>query len=603
MPRILKINLLLILLILSMPTGFAASSENLSVGVEKITSISQIVKPYFDNLVVSSGTNLKEQPVIRGSWSPDSSRLMVEASINSLNKGALHAIYILNADGSGIRELASTPNNKKGKSLSLHIMEQPYTQEISWSPDGNRVGIFSNIFNVRDFYVIADPDKTLIKTAGKCNYTTVDEIRENILDLEWQNNLMWNPEGTKALILMDQKPLRSQLYLLDPDGFVLQQLTYAPKNVELELVGTALWSNDGKKIAYSSTGQSESENGLWITNENGTEKKRLNDSGFLVAWSPDDSRIFYFDENSSLYSIKVDGTDRVQLSKEYFSRNEDGFEFSPDGKSLIFSTVNANGVTIFLADSTGKNVKVLQEFPGYVIFKPSWSPKGDKIAFAQDDDLYTINPNGSEKSLIASTITDYEWHPSGEFISFVSSGSVFAASPDGSTKIKLAENGRFLESWSPDGSRLLVSQYGFTGLFIIKLEGYEGPLSIDFLTPVEEENCQLRVRCMSEPIADALLTLNGKEIGLTNSSGFLKYSFPDEGRCVINASKTGYRSASKVLVVQENSSASPVKSAVPEPSSDPGNKNLTRSETQIPGFRGITIFLILAFFVLRRSSL
>jgi TolB protein len=112
MPAILKINLLLILLILSMPTGFAASSENLSVGVEKITSISKIVNPYFDNLVVSSGTNLKEQPVIKGSWSPDSSRLMVEASINSLNRGTLHAIYILNADGSGIRELVFRFQNK-----------------------------------------------------------------------------------------------------------------------------------------------------------------------------------------------------------------------------------------------------------------------------------------------------------------------------------------------------------------------------------------------------------------------------------------------------------------------------------------------------------
>ncbi|AKB81824.1 translocation protein TolB [Methanosarcina barkeri 3] len=548
------------------------------------------MKPYFDNLVVSSGTNLKERPVIGGSWSPDGSRLEVGESINRQRGVTLHATYILNADGSGIRELASTPNNTNEGSLTLGM--------TSWSPDGNRIVIFSNIFNVRDFYIFADPDKTLIKTAGKCNYTTVDEIRKNILDIEWQNNLMWNPEGTKALALMDQDtiPLNYQLYLLDSNGLILQQLTDVSNNV-----GFALWSYDGKKIAYSATGQPENENGLWTVNENGTVRKRLNDNGILVAWSPDDSRIFYFDENSSLYSIKVDGTDRVQLSKE-FSPSEDVFEFSQDGKKLIFSAINSDKVTIYIAESTGKNVKALQEFPGYIIFKPSWSPKGDKIAFTQDDDLYTINPDGSEKSLIASAITDYEWHPSGEFISFVSSGSVFAASPDGSTKIKLAEDGRFLEGWSPDGSRLLVSQYGFTGLFIIKLEGYEDPLSIDFLTPVEE-NCQLRIRCMSEPIADALLTLNGKEIGLTNSSGFLNYSCPDEGRYVINASKTGHRSASKVLVVQENSSASPVKSAVPEPSSDSGNKNLTRSETQIPGFRGITTFLILAFFVIRRSSL
>lgn len=587
MPRILKTSLLLIFLILSISPGFSASSENLSVNVEKTTSISQIVKPYFDNLVVSSGTNLKEQPVISGLWSPDSNRLVVEASISHPKKIAFHGIYIMNADGSGIRELASTLNNTKEKSLSLHI--------LSWSPDGNRITIFSNIFDIRDFYIFADPEKTLIKTAGRCNYTTVDEIRKNILDIEWQNNLMWNPEGTKALALMDQKPLRSQLYLLDSNGFVLQKLTDMPNNV-----GFALWSHDGKKIAYSATGKPKNENGLWTVNENGTEKKRLNYNGILVAWNPDDSRIFYFDENFSLCSIKVDGTDKVQLSKK-FSSIEDVFEFSKDGKKLIFSAINSDKVTIYIAESTGKNVKALQEFPGYIIFKPSWSPKGDKIAFTQDEDLYTINPDGSEKSLIASTITDYEWHPSGEFISFVSSGSVFAASPDGSTKIKLAEDGRFLEGWSPDGSRLLVSNEP-TDLSIIKLEGYEDPLSIDFLTPVEE-NRQLRVRCMSEPVADALLTLDDKEIGFTNSSGFLNYSCPDEGRYVINASKTGYISASKVLAVQENSLVSPVRSAVSESSSYSDDKNVTRSETQIPGFRGITLFLILAFFILRRSSL
>lgn len=466
MPEILKTSLLLIFLILSISTGFAASSENFSVSVEEIIPISQMMDPYFDSLVESSGINVNEQPLFHGSWSPDGSRLVIDAFVQPMTGTGIYAVYVLNADGSGIRELASTPNNTKERNLGIRGVYRLVGNPCSWSQwslDGSRIGIFSNIFTIRDFYVIADLDKTLIKTAGKCNYTTVDEIRENVLDLEWQKNFMWNPQGTKSLVLMHQKPLKDQLYLLDANGYVTQQLTDASD------VMTALWSNDGKKIAYSTVQTEDEEIVLWIINENGTENKRLVD-GIVIAWSPDDSRVFYVDENFSLYSIKVDGTDKFQLSTEYFSRSEDGFSFSPDGKSLIFSIVNANGVTIFLADSTGKNVKVLQEFPGYIISKPSWSPKGEKIAFTQDEDFYTIKPDGSEKNLIASTITDYEWHPSGDFISFVSSGSVFAASPDGSTKIKLAEDGRFLEGWSPDGSRLLVSNEP-TDLSIIKLEG------------------------------------------------------------------------------------------------------------------------------------
>ncbi len=604
MPEILKISLFLIFLISSIPTSFAASSENINVSVEEIIPVSQIVTPYFDSLVESSKININEEPLFHGSWSPDGSRLVIDTFVNPMTGTGLYAVYVLNADGSGIRELASTPNNTKERSLSIRGVYYPFSWS-QWSPDGSRIGIFANIFTVRDFYVIADPDNTLIKTAGKCNYTTVDNIRENILDLEWQTNFMWNPQGIEALILMKHNSL-SQLYLLDPNGHVLQQLTDASD------VMTALWSNDGKKIAYS-TGQTEDEEtGLWIRNENGTENKRLV-NGIVIDWSPDDSRVFYVDGNFGLYSIKTDGIDEIQLSTD-FVRNEDVFSFSPNGKSLIFSTVNDDGVTIFLADSTGKNAKVLEEFPGHIVFKPSWSPKGDKIAFKQGMDLYTINPNGSGKNLIASAITDYEWHPSGDFISFITSDSVFVASPDGSTKIQLTEDGddyrfladRYRNSWSPDGSRLLVRN-GFEDLSVIELEGYEDPLSIDFLTPIEGENCKLRVRCMSEPVADVLLTLDEKEIGFTSSSGFLNYSCPVAGRYVINASKEGYRSASKVLIVEGNSSVSPETSVVTGTSSDPSsyseNERTSGSEFQVSGFRGTAVVMFLLFFIHRRNSL
>ena len=617
MPRMPKVSLFLILLFLSLftfltTTCFAASSSNLNVNVKDVTSISQIVKPYFDNLTESSGINIKEEPDVTGSWSPDSSKLVIDVFTQPMTGTGLYAVYVLNADGSGVRELASTPNNTKERNLRMRgtfLFREPNSRK-QWSPDGSRIGIFTNIFTVRDFYVLADPDKTLIKTAGKCNYTTVDEIRENVLDLEWQEDFMWNPKGTKALILMYQKPRKEyQLYLLDQNGFVLQQLTNIHNSVMFPL-----WSHDGKKIAYSIdsvSDQYENETGLWTINEDGTENKKLVDFGLLVAWSPDDSRIFYCDENFSLYSVKVDGTDEVQLSTEFFYRYDDAFSFSPDGKYLLFSTGYSGKYTLFLADQTGKNIKVLEEVPSDLIFKPSWSPKGDKIAFTENHDLYTINPDGSEKSLIASAISDYEWHPSGDFISFISSHSVFVASPNGSTKKQLIDGnnykclglgGREFKGWSPDGSRLLCGDCGD----LITLEGYEDPLSIDFLdlpTPVAGENCELRVRCMSEPIADVRLTLNEKEIGFTNSSGFLTYNCSDAGTYVINASKTGYRSASKILLAQENLSTSPEKSIGSEASSDSGEEKPSQSsEFKIPGFRGITVMLLL-FFICRRNPL
>lgn len=108
---------------------------------------------------------------------------------------------------------------------------------------------------------------------------------------------------------------------------------------------------------------------------------------------------------------------------------------------------------------------------------------------------------------------------------------------------------------------------------------------------------------MSEPVSDALLILDEQEIGFTNSSGFLNYSCPDEGRHVINVSKVGYRPASKVLTVEKNSSAFPEKFVASRTTPDSGKEDDSRPEFQISGFRGITVVLFLLFFIRRGSSL
>lgn len=53
---------------------------------------------------------------------------------------------------------------------------------------------------------------------------------------------------------------RSQLYVVDENGFILRQLT----NESIETnVWNPIWSHDGKKIAFNGKN-------LWIINEDGT---------------------------------------------------------------------------------------------------------------------------------------------------------------------------------------------------------------------------------------------------------------------------------------------------------------------------------------------
>ncbi|MDO9096879.1 MAG: hypothetical protein Q7U60_01980, partial [Candidatus Methanoperedens sp.] len=134
-------------------------------------------------------------------------------------------------------------------------------------------------------------------------------IRDNILNIEWQRDFSWNPDGTKALTVMgfitkkdDGFATKSQLYVVDENGFILRQLTN--ESIEID-VRNPMWSHDGKKIAFNGKN-------LWVINEDGTGLKRLvqdaeNIYAGTIAWSHDDGKIFY-QVGWSVRSINVDGT-------------------------------------------------------------------------------------------------------------------------------------------------------------------------------------------------------------------------------------------------------------------------------------------------------
>lgn len=186
----LKLAFLFAALVLVISTPVYASNEN-TLRIENITSVSDIIDSHFFSLAKTAKIDAPRASLF-GSWSPDGSRLLIVSAIRQLGDVGLTAAYVLNADGTDMKEIASTLNNTRSKSLDMGLG--------SWNPDGNRVVIFTNIFRVRDFFVIADPDGTLFKVVGK-NLTTVDSIRDNILNIEWQRDFSWSPDGTKALIV------------------------------------------------------------------------------------------------------------------------------------------------------------------------------------------------------------------------------------------------------------------------------------------------------------------------------------------------------------------------------------------------------------------
>ncbi len=588
----LKYGFLFAALVLVISTPVYASNEN-TLRIENITSVSDIIDSHFFSLAKAAKIDALRASLF-GSWSPDGSRLLIVSAFQPPGTAGLTAVYAMNADGTEVKEIASTLNNTRSKSLNM-ILE-------SWSPDGNKIVILTNIFRLRDFYVLAEPDGTLFRVVGK-NLTAVDSIRENILNIEWQRDFSWSPDGTKALVVMGFDPRKYQLYVVDKNGDI-RQLTN--ESVETN-VWNPVWSHDGKKIAFNGKN-------LWIINEDGTGLKQLvqeveNIYAGTIAWSRDDSKIFY-QAGWSIRTINVDGTGAFEVVGGGNRTMDDIFSLSPDGQRILFTASTNEKVAskLYVIDSDGRNQKLLLDnITSRNVISVGWSPKGDKIAFIEDGNLYTINPDGSGRATIALTLVNYAWHPSGDHIAFSSeidkktrkdvdhsrfwpkedsyTRQVFVSKSDGTERVQITSNYQFnyqlggrspdldygFGSWSPDGSRLLVesfdNKFDKMNLLVIKFSGYDEVMSLHVPSSVQQdEEFAIQVKSMSKPVENAtiflnsktnengFIFLNGMEIGATNETGFSKYSFREAGNYRLSAAKQGFRTVSRSIIVKEQPS-------------------------------------------------
>ena len=173
----------------------------------------------------------------------------------------------------------------------------------------------------------------------------------------WDTEPVWSPDGEQILFVSDRDGL-SDLYVMDADGRGVQKVFGRS-----EYRTNPTWSPDGKQIAYA---QGEEPNqAIYIATINGGSVQKLTD-GFMPNWSPDGREIVYV----------VGGIRHARLS-------------------------------IFSLRTRTKKVILQNEMP-WVVY-PTWSPRGDSIAFSKINgsfqqgfltwsraQLYTVNRDGTE---------------------------------------------------------------------------------------------------------------------------------------------------------------------------------------------------------------
>jgi Tol biopolymer transport system component len=288
------------------------------------------------------------------------------------------AIWVMNADGSGLSQVSPTEPS-------------PDDFDPSWSPDGSKVA-YSRLpldgpaFGYDIFVMNADGSARTNLT----NHPADD--REPA----------WSADGSK-IAFRSSRDGHAGIYVMNADGSAVSRLTNAGDQ-------QPSWSPDGTKLAFESDRDGNGE--IYVMNADGSGQTRLTHSvGWDVEpdWSPDGSKIAFAsarDGNgdpalyvAEIYVMNADGSAPTRLTN---STGEDSYpSWSPDGTKIAFWSANGGPYGISVMNADGSNQTVIPILgnsfspdwaPGQVVLAPGVTPLGFNVSVEPIDPATGTTP-------------------------------------------------------------------------------------------------------------------------------------------------------------------------------------------------------------------